>query len=60
MSTEKEKHKNDNSLVDSWEDCYSCCSVTKSCLNPCDPTDFSMPGFPVPHSLLKFSITPIH
>ena len=27
----------------------SCCSVTQSCLTLCDPTDCSMPGFPVLH-----------
>ena len=33
-----------------------CCSVTKSCLTPCNPTGCSMPGFPVLHcSLLKFT-----
>ena len=35
-----------------------CCSVAKSCLTLCDPTDGSMPGSPVLHtisqSLLKF------
>ena len=34
-----------------------CCSVTKSCLTLCDPTDCSMPGFPVLHHLLEFAQT---
>ena len=32
-------------------------SVTQSCLNPCDPMDCSMPGFPVHHQLLEPSQT---
>ena len=32
-----------------------CCSVAKLCLTLCDPRDFSMPGFPVPHHLLEFA-----
>ena len=39
-------------------DCYKiCCSVTKSCLNLCDPMDSSMPAtlsFTISRSLLKF------
>ena len=34
-----------------------CCSVAQSCLTPCDPMNFSMPGFPVHHHLLKFPQT---
>ena len=34
------------------------CSVAKSCLTFCDPMDWSMPGFPVPHHLPEF--TQIH
>ena len=26
-------------------------SVTKLCMSPCDPMDYSMPGFPVRHQL---------
>ena len=31
---------------------FSCCSVAQSCLTLCDPTDCSMPGFPVLHQSL--------
>ena len=31
--------------------CCCCCSVAKLYLTPCDPTDCSMPGFPVLHYL---------
>ena len=34
-----------------------CCSVTKSCLTLCNPTDCSMPGFLVLHYLLEFAQT---
>ena len=37
-----------------------CCSVTKSCPNLCDPTDWSTPGFPVHHQLPEFAQTHIH
>ena len=36
------------------------CSVTKSCLTPCDPKDSSMPGFPVLHHLPEFAQTHVH
>ena len=36
---------------------FSCFSVTKSCLIPCDPMDYSMPGFPVLHYLPEFAQT---
>ena len=32
-----------------------CFSVTKSCLTPCDPMDYSKPGFPAHHYLLEFA-----
>jgi len=31
---------------------FACCSVAQSCLTLCDPTDCSMPGFPVLHQSL--------
>ena len=36
---------------------YICtfCSFAQSCLTLCDPTDCSIPGFPVLHYLLKFA-----
>ena len=37
-----------------------CCSVTQSCLNLCDPMDYSMPGFPVHHQLLELAQTHLH
>ena len=37
-----------------------CCSVTKSCLTLCNPTNCSTPGFPVLHYLLKFAQTHVH
>ena len=30
-----------------------CCSVAQLCLTLCNPMDCSVPGFPVPHHLLK-------
>ena len=39
---------------------WCCSSVTKSCPTHCDPTDCSMPGFPVPHHLLEFVQVHIH
>ena len=56
----------------SWGSCYICLSqdgiplspqnvfcssVTQSCPTLCDPTDCSMPGFPVLHYLLEFAQT---
>ena len=32
-----------------------CCSAPQPCLILCDPTDCSMPGFPVPHHLPEFT-----
>ena len=37
-----------------------CCSVARSCLTPCDPMDYSTPGFPVLHYLLHFAQTHVH
>ena len=37
-----------------------CCSVIQSCPAPCDPTECSMPSFPVLHHLLKFAKTHVH
>ena len=37
-----------------------CCSVAKSYLTLCDPTDWSTPGFPVPHHLPELVQTHIH
>ena len=37
-----------------------CCSVARSCLILCDPTNRSMPGFPVLHHLLEFVQTQVH
>ena len=37
-----------------------CCSVTQSCPNLCDQTDYSMPGFPVLHHLPEFAQTHVH
>ena len=39
---------------------HLCCSVTQSCLTLCDPTDCSMPGFPVFHYLLELPQTHLH
>ena len=36
------------------------CSVTKSCLTPCEPMSCSMPGFPVLHHLLEFAQVHVH
>ena len=34
---------------------WSCCSVTKLCLTPCNPMNCSMPGFAILHYLLEFA-----
>ena len=39
-------------------DCCGC-SVAQSCLTLCNPTDYSMPGFPVLHYLLELAQTQI-
>ena len=36
---------------------WSCCSVTKLCLTPCNPMNCSMPGFPILHYLPEFAQT---
>ena len=38
--------------------CY--CSVAKSCLTLCNPTDCSMPGFPILNHLLEFPQIHVH
>ena len=35
-------------------------SVTQLCLDLCDPTDCSMPGFPIHHQLPKLAQTHVH
>ena len=35
-------------------------SVSQSCLTLCDPTDCSLPGFPVHHQLLELTQTRVH
>ena len=35
-------------------------SVAQSCPSLCDPMDFSLPGFPVHHQLLKLAQTHVH
>ena len=35
-------------------------SVTQYCPTLCDPMDYSMPGFPVHHQLLKLAQTHVH
>ena len=37
-----------------------CYSVTKSCLIPCNPMDFSPPGWPVLHHLPELALTHVH
>ena len=37
-----------------------CCSAAKSCPILCNPTDCSMPGFPVLHYSLAFAQTHVH
>ena len=37
-----------------------CCSVAKLCPTLCNPTDWSMPGFLVPHHLLEFAQVHVH
>ena len=39
---------------------YCCPSATKSCPTLCDPMDCSMPGYPVPHSLLELAQIHVH
>ena len=35
-------------------------SIAQSCLTLCDPTDCSLPGFPVHHQLLELAQTYVH
>ena len=42
---------------DEWS---SCCPLVRSCLTLCDPTNCSMPGFPVLHYLPEFAQTYVH
>ena len=44
----------------SFSGCCGCCSVAQSCLTLCDPRDYSIPGFPVPHCLPEFAQTRVH
>ena len=37
-----------------------CCSFVKLCLTFCDPMDYSMPAFPVPHYYPEFAQIHIH
>ena len=39
---------------------YCCCSVTQPCPTLCEPTDYSMPGFPVLHCLPEFAQDHVH
>ena len=39
---------------------YNCCSATKSCQTLSNPTDWSIPGFPVLHHLPELSQTHVH
>ena len=43
-----------------WPQLYSVSSVTQSCPTLCDPMDYSMPGFPVRHTLPEFTQTHVH
>ena len=40
--------------------CYWCCSVTKLCLTLCDPMDWSMSGYPIPHYFLESAQVHVH
>ena len=40
--------------------CICCCSVSQSCLTPCDSTDCSTTGFPVLHYLPEFPQIHVH
>ena len=46
-------------LIPLWLYCC-CCSVAQPCLTLCDPTDYSMPGFPVLHHPLELAQTHVH
>ena len=39
---------------------YICCSVAQSCPSLCNPTNCSMPGFPILHHYLELAQTHIH
>ena len=46
---------------ENWPSTFSgTCSVAKSCLALCNPTDCSTPGFPILHHLLEFTQTHVH
>ena len=50
----------ETSLTNVIVSCCYCCSVFQSCPTLCDPTDFTTPGLPVPHHLLKFAQVHVH
>ena len=56
VTLEPEQHR--SAHIDFFQ--YCCCSVAKACLTLCDPTDRSIPGFPVLHHLLEFAQTHVH
>ena len=39
---------------------YGVCSVAQSCLTLCTPMDYSTPGFPVLHQLLKLALSHVY
>ena len=43
-----------------WGKKFQFSSITQSCLNFCDPMDYSIPGFPVHYQLLKLAQTHVH
>ena len=47
-------------VVVGWIGSLEFSSVTQSCPTLCDPTDCSMPGFPVHHQLLELAQTHVH
>ena len=53
--TEVDSHNRANKPMVRW-----CCSVTRSCLTLCDPTDCSTPGSSVLHCILEFAQIPVH
>ena len=48
------------SLVCSFIRIISITSVSQSCQTPCNPMDYSMPGFPVHHQLPELAHTHVH
>ena len=58
--TEAEDTKRWQEYTELYKKDFQFSSVTQSCLTLCDPTDCSMPGFPILHYLLELAQAHLH